>query len=133
MNKPNDDTRLKGIKNAQDRKDFAIAYFNATNNAIELVKSMRGFEISTEEQIQKQIATWREWFLVQHLEYRALVTEKIGASYDPKEHVEKLKASKTIEELEKTWNSFTQDVRMDNELRKVCQELKNGYENIQRS
>ena len=38
---PNDDAKLKSIRTAQDRKDFAIAFYNATNNAIELVKSLK--------------------------------------------------------------------------------------------
>lgn len=129
MNKPNDDSRLKGIKNAQDRKDYSIAFFNSTNSAIEMLKIDQP---TSPEDIKNKLVLWREWFLSQHGEYRALVTDQIGASYDPKDHIAKLEATKSLEELSVTWRSFTQDVRQNSDLVKKCQELKEKYENIQR-
>lgn len=130
MAKPNDDTKLKGIKTAQDRKDFAIAFYNATNNAIELVKSTVVFEITKPEEIQKDIEYWRDWFLAQHLEYRAKVTEKIGASYDPKDALDRLKNTKNLKELEEVWRMLSEDERRDEIIHKECQELKDKYETI---
>jgi len=141
MAKENDDNRLKSIKNAQDRKDFAIAYFNATNNAIEILKDNLNIDIQKYdgyynqdafEQKKKAIAYWRDWFLEEHLKYRALVTEKIGATYNPKDAIGKLEATTTLEQLETVWLSFTQDERLDTEIAKKCQELKTKYETIQR-
>lgn len=130
MAKPNDDTKLKGIKTAQDRKDFAIAFYNATNNSIELVKAVREFEISTPEQVKELITYWRDWFLEQHLEYRAKVTEKIGASYDPKDALDRLKNTKNLKELEEVWRMLSEDERRDEIIHKECQELKDKYETI---
>lgn len=129
MNKPNEDNRLKGIKNAQDRKDYSIAFFNATNSAIALITPLidRGTDVNA---YKENIIELRDWFLEEHGKYRAIVTDKIGASYDVKDALGKLEATKTKEELEEVWRSFTQDERLDNELRAKCQELKKSYENI---
>jgi hypothetical protein len=134
MAEKNDDNRLKGIKNAQDRKDFAIAYFNATNNAIEIAKAEGAInENQLVEHMKEKIVFWRDWFLAEHLKYRALVTEKIGATYNPKNAIEKLEATANVEQLEEVWLSFTQDERLDTEIAKKCQELKTKYETISRN
>lgn len=125
--KNNDDTKLKSIKTAQDRKDFAIAFYNATNNAIEMIKLNHP---KTYEDAQEQIIIWRDWFLEQHLEYRAKVTEKIGASYDPKDAIEKLDNTKDLKELEQVWRMLSEDERRDEIIHKRCQELKEKYETI---
>lgn len=127
MAKPNDDTKLKGIKTAQDRKDFAIAFYNATNNAIEMVKLQTA---TSNEDAQAKIVQWRDWFLEQHLEYRAKVTEKIGASYDPKDALDRLKNTKNLKELEEVWRMLSEDERRDEIIHKECQELKDKYETI---
>lgn len=131
MAKENNDQKVKQIKNAQDRKDFAIAFYNATNNAIEIVKGERSFEISTPEQIQSQIIKWRDWFLEQHTEYRAKVTEKIGANYNVGTAIEKLENTTNKTDLKKEWLSLSQDERQDPEIAKKCQELVEKYETIQ--
>lgn len=131
MAKNDNDQKVKQIKNAQDRKDFAIAFYNATNNAIEIVKANRGFEISTPEQVQEQIEYWRNWFLEQHLDYRAKVTEKIGANYNVGTAIERLEKATSRDELKKEWLSLSQDERQDPEIAKKCQELVEKYETIQ--
>ncbi len=131
MAKNDNDQKVKQIKNAQDRKDFAIAFYNATNNAIEIVKANRGFEISTPEQVQKDIEFWRNWFLEQHMEYREKVTEKIGATYNVTTAIEKLEVTTSKEELRKAWLSLSQDERQDAEIHAKCQELIEKYETIQ--
>jgi len=128
---PNDDAKLKSIRTAQDRKDFAIAFYNATNNAIELVKSLKEmFPLESDEDIKDQIIHWRDWFLGQHLEYRAKVTEKIGANYDVVTSIQRLEQAKDVNELADIWISLTEDERRDEVINKKCQELKEKYETI---
>lgn len=127
-----DDLKLKGIKNAQDRKDLAIAYFNATNNAIELVKSMPALEMSSGQQIKEGIVAWRDWFLSEHLEYRARVTEKVGASYNPTSILESLKTTKNIDEVKALFLGLTQDERSDPEVKLAFSKARQSYETIQR-
>lgn len=130
MAKENNDQKVKQIKNAQDRKDFAIAFYNATNNAIEMVKSGVYFTDKSGSP-QDRIVEWREWFLEQHLEYRANVTEKIGATYNVTTAVEKLEITTNKEDLRKAWLSLSQDERQDPEIHAKCQELIQKYETIQ--
>lgn len=127
MAKENNDQKVKQIKNAQDRKDFAIAFYNATNNAIEMVKTS-GFQ--TDVHAKNLIIEWREWFLEQHLEYRANVTEKIGATYNVTTAVEKLEITTNKEDLRKAWLSLSQDERQDPEIHAKCQELIQKYETV---
>jgi hypothetical protein len=127
MAKDNNDLKVKQIKNAQDRKDFAIAFYNATNNAIEMVKHEGVTSVSNEERIIK----WRDWFLEQHLDYRAKVTEKIGANYNVGTAIERLEKATSRDELKKEWLSLSQDERQDPEIAKKCQELVEKYETIQ--
>lgn len=124
------DNRTKNIKNAQDRKDYAIAFYNATNNAIEMVKA--GGSLDLGKDIAKHnIVQWRDWFLEQHAEYRAKVTDQIGATYNTGTAIEKMEATNTKEELQKVWISFTQDERQDPEIHAKCQQLIEKYETIQ--
>jgi hypothetical protein len=109
---PKADLKLEQIKNAQDRKDFAIAYFNATNNAIELLKN----EKVTNEELQDKIIFWRDWFLSEHLKYRKLVTEKIGLPYVAKDTISALETVRDIEELRNKWLSLSEDERHDKEI-----------------
>lgn len=124
---PNDDAKLKSIRTAQDRKDFAIAFYNATNNAIEMIKVQTA---TSTEDAQNKIIEWREWFLEQHLEYRAKVTEKIGANYDVVTSIQRLEQAKDVNELADIWISLTEDERRDEVINKKCQELKEKYETI---
>lgn len=123
-----EDPKLKGIKTAQDRKDFSIAFYNATNNAIELAKVM--FPDMEGVDAKAFIVEWRDSFLEQHLEYRAKVTDKIGASYDVNTALEKLEQAKDVKELQNIWISLTEDERRDKVINKKCQELKEKYETI---
>lgn len=136
MAKNNENEKTKIIKNLQDRKDVAIAYFNATNNAIEMVKllSQKADDLNAwHRATKKEIKYWQKFFLKQHGEYRNSVTEKIGAKLQVGTAIEKLKATKTIEELKSAWVSLTQDERQDPEISEVCKSLKEKYETIQRN
>lgn len=128
MAKDNNDQKVKQIKNAQDRKDFAIAFYNATNNAIEMLKTDQP---TSPDDMKRKITEWRDWFLEQHLDYRAKVTEKIGANYNVGTAIERLEKTTSRDELKKEWLSLSQDERQDPEIAKKCQELVEKYETIQ--
>ena len=128
-----EDSKLKGIKNAQDRKDFAIAYFNATNNAIQMFQQ-QSYDVNKvgDEYAEKFIVKWRDWFLKEHLSYRARVTEKVGASYNPSSVLEAIEATKNIDELKMLFLGLTQDERSDKDVNLSFQKKKLEHETIQR-
>ena len=86
----------KVIKDAQYRKGLSIAFFNATNIAIEVVKSDSTIE---PQNMLGKIVEVRDWFLKEHEKYYAEVVAQIGVNYDVKEAVKKLKAVKTLSPL----------------------------------
>ncbi len=57
------------IKEAQDRKEDSIAYFNSVNSAISLLQAL-GANGMTNDSVQNFIKTWREWFLKEHEVYK---------------------------------------------------------------
>ncbi len=140
-----EDKRLKGIKSMQDRKDYAIAFYNSTNSAIEMLKMLNKDGELAEEDMQFVLTTWRDWFLEEHAKYRALVTEKVGVRtsdesrchknprkklYNAGEAIKRLENTTNAEELQQVWKSFSQDERIDKQIHAKCVELKNKYENI---
>lgn len=56
------------IKEAQERKNDSIAYFNALNSAIALVTKL---EFKSEGQTKVDIVYWRDWFLSEWKRYDA--------------------------------------------------------------
>lgn len=56
------------IEKAQDRKNEAIAFFNATNNAIALINTLG---LKDKQDIKDAITYWREWFLDEWIRYEA--------------------------------------------------------------
>lgn len=63
--------RSADIKEAQDRKETSIAFFNATNGAVELIARMGGdTNWDSTDEIQKKIRFWRDWFLAEHDKYK---------------------------------------------------------------
>jgi hypothetical protein len=108
------------LKNAQYRKSLAIAYFNATNAAIELCKGLNIHEKET----KIKIIEYRNWFLEEHKKYYAENIANVGKPYDSKETIEKLKIGKTLEEVKQIWLSLSADERADGDIIKVAQELK---------
>ena len=100
----------KIIKDAQYRKGLSIAFFNANNAAIEIVKK----EIESEPRwmenpdvIKKSLVKWRNWLLEEHKNYYATVIANIGSNYNAKETIEKLKSIKTEDELRTAWQSLS--------------------------
>lgn len=119
----------KIIKDAQYRKGLSIAFFNATNNATEIVKMIyQEHPQSANEQIIKDISFWRDWLLEEHKTYYATVIANIGANYKAEDSIAKLKKTKTLEELRTAWLQLSEDERRDGDIKKVANELKKKYE-----
>lgn len=117
----------KILKDAQYRKGLSIAFFNATNAAIELVKSRPIADIDIKEAL-KLVTEVRDFFLDEHKEYYARVIAKVGTSYNLAETIKKLKATKTLEELRKAWQLLSEDERQDVEIKKEVKALKVKHE-----
>jgi len=114
------------LKNAQYRKGLSIAFFNATNNAIEIIKLELENELANgnEDSLSDRIKDWRDWLLEEHKNYYAEVIAKIGVTYNSKETIEKLKTAKTVEELKSMWISLSEDERRDGDIIKEVNKLK---------
>lgn len=131
------------MKDAQYRKGMGIAWFNATNSAIEMVKmeqamgffsdkiSVKGKKAKKAHTIEERIAYWRNHFLEAHKGYYAEVIAKIGAPYKAEDTIARVKKTKDYKELAKLWNSISEDERRDVEIRKAVNELKAIYEKAQ--
>lgn len=117
----------KVLKDAQYRKGLSIAFFNATNAAIEMCKGMNVHE----EDTRKKIIEIRDWLLEEHKNYYATVIANVGKNYNAQESIEKLKSVKDISELKDTWIALSEDERKDGEIIAVLKELKAKYETIQ--
>ena len=117
----------KILKDAQYRKGLSIAFFNATNAAIELYKTIHS-EGCMQEETHQFIKETRDWFLEEHKTYYAEVIANVGSNYNAKESIDKLKKVKTKKELSDTWLSFSEDERHDGDIRKVAKELKDKLE-----
>jgi len=59
------------IEKAQDRKNEAIAFFNATNNAIALIAQLSGFPLKNDSELQADIRSWRTFFLNEWIKYES--------------------------------------------------------------
>jgi hypothetical protein len=60
-----------GIKEAQDRKEESIAYFNATNSAIAIVSQLYDLRGGVPEAtVKATLQSWRDWFLKEHHNYK---------------------------------------------------------------
>ena len=110
----------KAIKDAQFRKNLSIAFFNATNAAIEMMRA-------TGSVSKEKFVEFRNWFLDEHAEYHLKVIDRVGL-YDPALATKRLNATKNLEELKAVWLSFSQDERQDESILKVKNELKQKYE-----
>lgn len=117
------------LKDAQYRKGLSIAFFNATNNAIEMVKSFGTMESG--ERLREQIIIWRDWMLEEHKNYYSTVIANVGANYKLEDTLAKLNATTTKGELLKVWLSISEDERRDGDVQKLKDELKKKYEELQ--
>lgn len=123
----------KIIKDAQYRKGLSIAFFNATNAAISLISNSvivkSGEIVKDEKYIKELVKTYRDWFLEEHRNYYATVIANVGTNYKVKDSIEKLKSSKTLEDLQVNWRLLSEDERRDGEVIKVAKELKKKLKN----
>jgi len=133
------------LKDAQYRKGLGIAWFNATNSAIEMVKIehlMGKFDskikVSNKQKVGKKIKLekitteerieyWRKKFLDDHKDYYANVIAQIGTAYNPVDAITRLKDTKTLEALLIVWRSLSEDERHDDAVLKVAQEERVKY------
>ncbi len=114
------------IKDAQYRKGLSIAFFNATNNATQIVE----LEGVGTESLKDRIIFWRDWLLEEHKKYYSEVIANVGKKYDSKETIEKLKATNSLEELKSVWISLSEDERRDGEIIEATNKLKKQYEEV---
>jgi len=114
----------KIMKDAQYRKGMSIGFFNATNAAIEFAK-INGMAGVMDP--KKFISEWRDWFIEEHKTYYATVIANVGVNYKAEDSIAKLRATKTLEDLQTTWRLLSADERKDAEIIKVAQELRKGY------
>lgn len=114
----------KLIKDAQYRKGLSIAFFNATNAAIEMAK-LNGMAGVLDP--KKFITEWRDWLLEEHRTYYATVISNVGTNYNPEDTVKKLRSAKGIEELKTAWQLLSEDERRNPEISKLTKELKASF------
>lgn len=64
--------RSEQIKEAQDRKEQSITFFNATNAAMQAVTSFGKADFGDKSivDIRKEIRDWRDWFIKEHEAYK---------------------------------------------------------------
>lgn len=117
----------KILSNAQYKKSLSIAFFNATNAAISLVSPATQY--LTPEEIKNRVKMYRDYFLEEHKNYYAAVIANVGQNYKAEDSIAKLKAVKTLEELQTAWRALSADERKDGEILKVAQDLQKKYKN----
>ncbi len=136
----------KLFKDAQFRKNAFIAFFNANNAAVEMVK-LEGpqFEkkkipkkgktpakvVEVEVPYLERLNYWRNESLNEYNKYCNEVIAGIGVNYNIEDSLNKLKKAKNIDELKKAWLLLSADERQDPEILKVKGELKKLYEKVQ--
>lgn len=121
------DKHEKIIRDAQYRKGLSIAFFNATNNATEIVK-LRETKSLTNEEIQDQIKFWRDWLLDEHKGYYAENIASVGKIYETQDVLKRLNEVKDYEGLRSIWVTLTEDQRRDGDIKNKVKEIKEKYE-----
>lgn len=119
----------KLIKDAQYRKGLSIAFFNATNAAIQLVAPH--YEPGKIKEAMDLIATVRDSFLEEHKTYYTNVIAQIGTTFSPQETIAKLKSATNLSALGSIWRSISADERAHPDVVKAKDELKATYEKAQ--
>lgn len=141
MEEKNSKKNDKVIRDAQYRKGLSIAFFNASNSAIEMVK-MEGPKFiakkvkktgagikftQVEVPLRQRIKEWREVLLEDHKEYYATVIANVGVNYRSEDSIKKLKTVKSMSELKALWLGFSEDERRDGEIKEVAKALKEKF------
>lgn len=120
----------KIIKDAQFRKGLSIAFFNATNSAVALVATQQLKDIT---EVISEVVRIRDFFLDEHTTYYSKVIANVGANYKAGETIEKIKNTKTLDELKVVWLAISEDERRDIDIIRAKEEKKLSYETIQRN
>lgn len=126
-----DKNKDKLLQNAQYRKGLSIAFFNATNNALEMMKLMfqgKDFSGITSDEFRSALIENRNWLLEEHKNYYATVISNVGKNYNAEDTIKNLKLINNKEDLANMWLSISADERADKEIQKVVRELKKSYE-----
>ena len=120
------DKNEKILKDAQYRKGLSIAFFNATNSAISLVAPLIDNGTNIDLMLVK-VFEIRDKMLEEHKTYYATVIANVGVNYRAEDSIAKLKATKTLEDLNTTWRLLSADERRNGEIIKVAQLEKKKY------
>ncbi len=67
---PTREERKEDIKEAQERKEDSIAYFNAVNSAISIVSHIYELKGTPEATVKAALSSWIEHFLKLHQDYK---------------------------------------------------------------
>ncbi len=110
------------MQDAQYRKGLSIAFFNATNNATEIIKLQE--PSPSNEVLKERIVFWRDWLLSEHATYYAQVVMNVGKPYSIKDTIAELQTAKDYGELMDIWLSISEDQRQDTEIRACADKLK---------
>lgn len=127
----------KLMKNAQFRKAAPMAFLNARNSAIELLKLegtpkvVKGKKAKKELTLLERTKKYTEDFMKEYREFYSNEVASIGGNYKAADSIAKLKKAKNLEELAFTWRSLSADERHDGEIIKVKEDLKKKYEKAQ--
>jgi len=113
------------MREAQYRKSRGIAWFNANNSAIEMIKYL---SVTDKERIKELIVFWRNWFLSEYTTDYMENIANIGLAYNPASSITKLQATNSLEELRKVWLEMSEDERQNVDIVKVKNELRTKYE-----
>jgi hypothetical protein len=118
--------KAKSIREAQDNKDLKIAFFNSTNNAIEIVTKIPQY-MQDMPTIQKAIVEWREWFLSEHAEHHKRMVTLSSANVKVGDALTRLQATNNLVELKVVWASLTQDERNQADILAEAQAQRKKY------
>lgn len=64
------ETKREHIKEAQDRKEESIAFFNAVNSSIAIVAAIYDLKGTPEATVKASLTSWRDYFLKEHQNYK---------------------------------------------------------------
>ena len=113
------------MREAQYRKSRGIAWFNATNSAIEIVKFS---SIQDPSRMKEMLAFWRTWFVDEYTKDYAENIANYGLAYNPASSITRLQSANSMPELMKVWIEMSEDERQNVDIVKVKNELKAKYE-----
>lgn len=122
--------KAKSIREAQDNKDLKIAFFNATNNAIEMVKYEN--EAGTtrfvdDKELKDGVVSWREWFLEEHKAHHLKSVGALSATIPVGSAIDRLQKANGLVELKAVWASLTQDERDNTDILLEAQAQRKKY------